>query len=406
MKTISVFLLMATTSVTSLVTAQTCNPDGPLDVKACFGATGNGTTSDTTAIKNALSGCNGAGLYFPAGTYLITSPLTGSGTCRMTGMRYSTAIKAQTGFSGTMLTINTPSSPSPGAVAGGLDSIDFDCNNAAAVGVLYGGSSSNVLYGFETTGVYVNGCTTAGAQVGPNAWELTFVNSAFWGNGGDGFQVLQTTNTGENISFLGADFSNNGGNGLTINNSASDGSAHTVFCFGCSFDYNTGWGVQIGTGASDGDLTFSATGSHLESPQKWIQNYGYITLNGDELTNGSNSATLGYLIDNEGILNWVGGRADQSGEGTVLKAGEAGVTNVYGALVTSPSGVTTFPTGTPNMLIDPYGYTADFDNIHLSGIAALSSVTINGTAGFTGTKTAGSCVFTIQSGVITNVTGC
>jgi hypothetical protein len=30
----------------------------------------------------------------------------------------------------------------------------------------------------------------------------------------------------------------------------------------------------------------------------------------------------------------------------------------------------------------------------------------NGTAGFTGTKTAGTCVFTIQGGIITNVTGC
>ncbi len=35
-----------------------------------------------------------------------------------------------------------------------------------------------------------------------------------------------------------------------------------------------------------------------------------------------------------------------------------------------------------------------------------SGYSVSGTAGFTGTKTAGSCVFTINGGIITNVTGC
>lgn len=43
-----------------------------------YGATGNGTTDDTTAIKNALAAlpANGGTIYFPAGQYLITSTLT------------------------------------------------------------------------------------------------------------------------------------------------------------------------------------------------------------------------------------------------------------------------------------------------------------------------------------------
>jgi hypothetical protein len=39
-------------------------------------------------------------------------------------------------------------------------------------------------------------------------------------------------------------------------------------------------------------------------------------------------------------------------------------------------------------------------------INALTGFEFNGTAGYTGTKTAGSCVLTIQGGIITNVTGC
>jgi hypothetical protein len=39
-------------------------------------------------------------------------------------------------------------------------------------------------------------------------------------------------------------------------------------------------------------------------------------------------------------------------------------------------------------------------------VSAVSGFKFNGTAGFTGTKTAGSCLMTIQGGIITNVTGC
>lgn len=46
---------------------------------AVYGATGNGTTDDTTAINAAIAALNSAGkgvLYFPAGSYKVTSALT------------------------------------------------------------------------------------------------------------------------------------------------------------------------------------------------------------------------------------------------------------------------------------------------------------------------------------------
>ena len=71
------------------ITAATSNEEfvGPFsswtNVKTAYGATGNGTTDDTAAIQNALNAMrtsteNGGGwsvLYFPAGTYKITSTL-------------------------------------------------------------------------------------------------------------------------------------------------------------------------------------------------------------------------------------------------------------------------------------------------------------------------------------------
>lgn len=49
------------------------------DVVDDYGATGDGTTDDTTAINNAIAAINSAGcgvLYFPCGTYLVSAGLT------------------------------------------------------------------------------------------------------------------------------------------------------------------------------------------------------------------------------------------------------------------------------------------------------------------------------------------
>ena len=52
-----------------------------------FGAVGNGTTDDTTAVRNAMnSASNGDTIYFPAGKYRISSSLTFANKgCRMLG---------------------------------------------------------------------------------------------------------------------------------------------------------------------------------------------------------------------------------------------------------------------------------------------------------------------------------
>lgn len=49
-----------------------------INVKTDFGAVGNGVTDDTTAINNAIAAANlsGAPIFFPAGTYRVTSSLT------------------------------------------------------------------------------------------------------------------------------------------------------------------------------------------------------------------------------------------------------------------------------------------------------------------------------------------
>lgn len=57
-----------------------------INVKS-YGATGNGTTDDTAAIQSAINYCinGGNSLYFPAGTYLVSSQLNVTGTINIFG---------------------------------------------------------------------------------------------------------------------------------------------------------------------------------------------------------------------------------------------------------------------------------------------------------------------------------
>ena len=64
----------------------------PANVKN-FGAVGDGVTDDTVAIQTALE--TGGNIHFPSGTYLITSSITISNGCILSGEGESTIIKSE-----------------------------------------------------------------------------------------------------------------------------------------------------------------------------------------------------------------------------------------------------------------------------------------------------------------------
>jgi hypothetical protein len=65
-----------TTSITLDGDAGICSATAPIDVKACYGAKGNGTTDDTAAIQAAVNAAlarnNGGEVLFPSGLYRVT----------------------------------------------------------------------------------------------------------------------------------------------------------------------------------------------------------------------------------------------------------------------------------------------------------------------------------------------
>jgi glucan 1,3-beta-glucosidase len=69
-----------------------------VDVKS-FGAKGDGTTDDTAAVQNALNSATDSNvIYFPSGSYIITSTVKVPSTCRITGRVWSQLVAKGSAF--------------------------------------------------------------------------------------------------------------------------------------------------------------------------------------------------------------------------------------------------------------------------------------------------------------------
>src|SRR5262249_9541305 len=119
------------------------------NVKTTFGAKGDGVTNDTVAIQNALNAIKSGMvnvLYFPAGTYKITSGLTlntasATRTVEIIGADPATTRIKWAGATGGMMLTATAFELSKVA------RITWDGNSVAATGFLSGlkfGSSTNI----------------------------------------------------------------------------------------------------------------------------------------------------------------------------------------------------------------------------------------------------------------------
>ena len=182
---------------------------------------------------------------------------------------------------------------------------------------------------------------------------------------GDGLQILDQANMGENLNCYGCTFSNNTGNGLTLGPASL--AQHDFHCHSCSFDANTGWGIQNQT-ASSGDSLVDLEGSYIFAQQKWIKNFGRMTIVGSFFNDGANSVTLGYLIDNEGLLNGFGGRWTNSGGGAYFNPSQTGITNCIAIPV--------IPNNNCNSWLDGNSGNALFGGLTVGGNLALGAKTV------------------------------
>jgi hypothetical protein len=363
MKTLLIFILLAT--------AAWCQQ--PVMDVVSYGADPTGNNDSTTALNNAFANASNATRYIPAGIYKISSTLNidprykvlaapGFSSASSGG---TTTIFAATGFSGPMANV-IAMSPQTSVIVGGMDGLFFDCRGHVSVGILYGGSATFTVYGYMTSNTVAHNCATAGAQVGQNSWELSWFNVGFQGNGGDGLQVLDQINMGENLNCQACDISNNGGNGVTLGPDKR-GFTHHFNCIACSFDYNAAWAIQNQT-VTSGESVITMVGGQIETigaTQKWVQNFGRMTVDGAVYIDDSGSGPS-YLIDNENYFDANGGRFIQGPAKAIMKPGQTGFTSCLAAIGLQAM---------CSQFIDPGGGTNGFPSTQFSGYVSVSGAT-------------------------------
>ena len=176
-----------------------------------FGATGNGSTDDTTSINAAITyaGSNGGGnIFFPAGTYKISSPLVLINSQSLVGNGNTTIYNVST---------------TQEAITAGQNPSSYNGNMSYISGINFTGNTSGnsschgILIQGET--VFVSNCTFSnfkGSGIKGTYCQYTRINNCgFSNNGRYGIEILtNNVNTQGSNDIDIADVYQNIGNGL------------------------------------------------------------------------------------------------------------------------------------------------------------------------------------------------
>jgi hypothetical protein len=195
---------MTATGLLGAEDAQASPPSDWYNVKADFGAAGNGTTDDTASIKNAIAAAipSGGVVYVPPGDYAISQTLDFSGISRK-GLTFQGAGAGAWNASATRLlwsgggpAITAFGDPVSNSALSGLKLRGFGIKNTAPIGAgnftIYWDFINNssmediVVTGYSSpetgSGVWVNNCPTGQITLRRvHAWY-------FIGSGSEGFR--------------------------------------------------------------------------------------------------------------------------------------------------------------------------------------------------------------------------
>ncbi|HET7460802.1 MAG TPA: glycosyl hydrolase family 28-related protein [Longimicrobium sp.] len=316
------------------------------DVKA-YGATGDASTNDTTAIQAAVSAANavvsslsdsasvqsgkGAIVYFPPGIYLITSTLHISSGVSLRGAGMNTSqlrFNISTANSDALVWDQGSEASGIHHVGGGLDDIDvitgavsgqvardlvvlriqlnFHITNARLHGAGRYGLRMEDCVHVTALGLYTHSCTSAGVLVG--AVEGTGYNTTV------NFQSCYFQNT---VSGPGADVA---GYGITFD--------------GCIFESSGTTTAANGKGVVGRWGTFTLTNPYFEN------NYSWDMLFGTEAPSGFQTTTvtvINPILSNNGAkVSGTGGLRVERGMPTLL-GGNYSVTTHPISLAAAPA---------------------------------------------------------------------
>lgn len=182
-----------------------------------YGAAGNGVADDTAAIQAALNACPaGSGVYFPAGTYQVSAPLT----VAVAGCRLLGAHSANSGFEG----------------GNGIGSVINAASGFTGAEIIF----SNGMADFSMRDVTVRGFNLAsGTVIGINATSSIVLEDVLVSYmPGDGIHLSGGTSWMRNVGVFHAGNNTGTGNGFVINE--ADSGYIGCLASGCA---TAGWSI-------------------------------------------------------------------------------------------------------------------------------------------------------------------
>lgn len=182
-----------------------------------FGAVGDGTTDDTTAVQNALNYfvANKVDLVFPPGTYKITSPLTAIAATNKTDssriVGYGATIQGALASSGILFKIGVSGALWRSLTIEGL--LFSGTTNETDLLYIDGGSggSSEYVYGFALNRVHCDGFPGNGITITRNAFEATLFSCTCRTSNTTGYPIYINYGTGAVSSLSIVDCTTSGG---------------------------------------------------------------------------------------------------------------------------------------------------------------------------------------------------
>ena len=295
-----------------------------------FGAQGNGSTDDTTAIQAAITAIGNGTLFFPAGTYIISSALT---------------IPAQT---------------SPLLQGAGMSATRIVQTSSSASGIIFGNTTSQTMpLGGGVRDMTIDGSTTpissyssgvgVTVECANDGFSLNNLLIRGWGNGitiDQSFNGFYTNITVLYNYYNGIAYGSRGGytagagnsfSGLNISNFGSSlGGSPTgiaLILSGGEFwtnvdvtSYSTGINIAPGVGQYVDYNFFTNVLADTNTMNGWAINGGSGLIYSTVCTNcwGAYNGDNGLLIEGTGVngFRWVGGRLRENAQsGAIIQNG-------------------------------------------------------------------------------------
>ena len=235
-------------------------------------------------------------------------------------------------------------------------------------------------YGWQVSGNYIQGnYVQVGILIRPYSSGIHIS-----GNHIGGFlSNITVPNTANDVVIVGNDFQD------LVGNAPNEPAGWTMVSYTGGVGPGSGmlqdWGNTIGTTRLFGSYALGTVA-------------GPLTVTGSTANSLSANTTIGNAAGTPNSLELnpslgAGGRLDYgtNGSGYKLAFGKDQAGTVTDILVLNDNNSVTLPTS---------------GGLNSSGPVNASAFSVNSTAGFTGSKVAGSCTFTITSGIITAVSGC